>query len=82
MGPPDEVDVGSLLGGDVRRARSGAGSVEITVGSSRKGAFFATEANFDENSPYVRCSDFFSIRPSAAASQKAVVPPPLDRTTS
>ena len=39
------------------------------------------EANLALNSPNVRCSDRSSIRPKAAASQKAVEPP-LPRTTS
>ena len=57
------------------------GSELTTTGSARNGAPFATEANFAENSPKVRCSERSRISPTAAASQKAVVPP-LPRTTS
>ncbi|SLI21922.1 Uncharacterised protein [Mycobacteroides abscessus subsp. abscessus] len=41
----------------------------------------ATAANLLENSPLVRCSERSRIRPNAAASQNAVVPP-LPSTTS
>lgn len=57
------------------------GSEEITDGSSSHGASFAALANFEENSPKVRCCDFRSMRPAVAMSQKAVEPP-LPRITS
>ena len=47
----------------------------MTSGSPRWGAAAAAAANFDENSPKVRCWLFASIRPKVAASQKQVVPP-------
>ena len=56
-------------------AGASPGSLDTTVGSSSQGAFFAAEANFEENSPKLKCPDFFSIRPNVAASQKAVAPP-------
>ena len=39
------------------------GSDLITVGSPRKGASFAADANLDENSPKTKCCDLFSIKP-------------------
>ncbi len=50
-------------------------------GSLRYGADFTHAANFEENSPKLRCWLCSSTRPNAAASQKQVVPP-LPRTTS
>jgi len=50
-------------------------------GSSRWGAAAEAAANFDENSPKLRCWLLVSMRPNVAASQKQVVPP-LPRTTS
>ena len=57
------------------------GSLDTTIGSPMNGLFFATDANLDENSPYVKCCERSRIRPKAAASQNAVEPP-LPRTTS
>lgn len=53
----------------------------MTEGSASQGAFFATVANFEENSPKCRCCDFSRISPKDAMSQNAVVPP-LPSTTS
>ena len=53
----------------------------MTSGSPRWGAAAAAVANFDENSPKLRCWLRCSMRPKVAASQKQVVPP-LPRTTS
>ncbi len=53
----------------------------ITWGSLRCGAALAQEANFEENSPKLRCWLCSSMSPNVAASQKQVVPP-LPRTTS
>ena len=50
-------------------------------GSLRCGAAFTHAANFEENSPKLRCWLCSSTRPKVAASQKHVVPP-LPRTTS
>ncbi len=55
-------------------------SEPMTSGSSRWGASAAAAANFDENSPKVRCWLLRSMRPKVAASQKLVVPP-LPRAT-
>jgi hypothetical protein len=52
-----------------------------TIGSARNGAPLATLANLLENSPKLRCSDFSRMRPAAAASQNAVVPPLPSATT-
>ena len=57
------------------------GSEEMTVGSASQGASLAAFANFELNSPNVRCCDLFSIRPCVAMSQNAVEPP-LPRITS
>lgn len=57
------------------------GSLLITVGSASQGASFAALANFELNSPKVRCCDLFSMSPAVATSQNAV-DPPLPRTTS
>ena len=51
------------------------------TGSPTNGFLLTVEANFELNSPYVRCSDRVSMRPNAAASQNAVEPP-LPRMTS
>ena len=67
--PVSPLGTGWVPGGDA-----------ITVGSSSHGAAVAALANFDENSPNDRCCDFCRIRPNAAISQNAVVPP-LPRTT-
>ncbi len=56
-------------------------SALMTIGSPTNGLAATAEANFALNSPKVRCSDFLSIRPNAAASQNAVAPP-LPRITS
>ncbi len=61
--------------------KSEPGSAFTTVGSARNGAAAATEANFAENSPNVRCCDRRSIRQNVAMSQNAVAPP-LPSTTS
>ena len=55
-------------------------SEAMISGSSRWGASFAAAANFDENSPKLRCWLLRSMRPKVAASQKQVVPP-LPRAT-
>ncbi len=52
----------------------------ITDGSPSQGAFLATVANFEENSPKDRCCDRSRMSPKEAMSQKAVVPP-LPSTT-
>ena len=52
----------------------------MTDGSLSQGARAVTAANFDENSPNDRCCDRSWIRPNAAASQNAEVPP-LPRAT-
>jgi hypothetical protein len=52
----------------------------MTVGASSHGASLAALANFEENSPNVRCWLFFSISPCVAMSQNAVAPP-LPSTT-
>lgn len=57
------------------------GSEAITVGSASQGASLAALANFELNSPKLRCCDLFSIRPWVAMSQNAVEPP-LPRITS
>lgn len=57
------------------------GSEETTVGSASHGASLAAFANFEENSPNVRCCDLLSISPCVATSQNAVEPP-FPRTTS
>src|SRR6267154_175974 len=57
------------------------GSALTMMGSPTNGFLATHEANFELNSPYVRCSERLSIRPNAAASQNAVEPP-LPRTTS
>lgn len=57
------------------------GAEAITVGSASHGASLAAFANFDENSPKLRCWDFVSMSPCVAMSQKAVEPP-LPRITS
>ena len=46
-----------------------------TVGADSHGARPATAANLAENSPKLRCCECHRIRPNAAASQNAVVPP-------
>ena len=51
------------------------GAVDSTSGSSRNGAAAAACANFDENSPNVRCWLRCSIRPNVAMSQNTVDPP-------
>jgi hypothetical protein len=51
------------------------------IGSPTNGFLATHEANFELNSPYVRCSERSSISPNAAASQNAVEPP-LPSTTS
>ncbi len=51
------------------------GGASMTWGSSRNGAALAAVANFDENSPKLRCWLFFSMSPNVAASQNNVVPP-------
>ena len=56
-------------------------SEAMISGSSRWGASAAAAANFDENSPKLRCWLLRSMRPKVAASQKQVVPP-LPRATS
>ncbi len=56
------------------------GSDLMTDGSASQGAAVVTLANLDENSPKLRCWDRCVIRPNAATSQKAVVPP-LPSTT-
>ena len=56
-------------------------SDSMTWGSFRCGAALAQAANFEENSPKLRCWLCSSISPNVAASQKQVVPP-LPRTTS
>jgi hypothetical protein len=56
-------------------------SALITTGSPTNGFLATAEANFELNSPYVRCSDRLSMSPKAAASQNAVEPP-LPRMTS
>ena len=53
----------------------------ITWGSLRCGAALAQAANFEENSPKLRCWLCAAISPNVAASQKQVVPP-LPSTTS
>lgn len=85
MATPVEV---SLWAQPIRSAEGSAtgsgalpGSAETTTGSPMNGLFLATEANFELNSPLVRCSERSRIRPKAAASQNAVVPP-LPSTTS
>src|SRR5947207_8921326 len=57
------------------------GSDSMTSGSSSHGAAVAHAANFDENSPKLRCWLRRSISPKHAASQNTVVPP-LPSTTS
>jgi len=85
MATPVEVSLCAqpMRSTDGSEVGSGAlpGSALTTIGSPMNGLFLATEANFELNSPLVRCSDFSRIRPNAAASQNAVVPP-LPRTTS
>ena len=66
--PGHRVGVGADLGGD------DLGFVEV-------GGLAAAAANFDENSPKLRCWLLRSMRPKVAASQKQVVPP-LPSTTS
>ncbi len=56
-------------------------SDSITWGSLRCGAALTQDANFEENSPKLRCWLCSSISPKVAASQKQVVPP-LPSTTS
>ena len=51
------------------------GSLFTTTGSPRNGAAADAEANFDENSPKLRCWLRLSMRPKVAMSQKTVVPP-------
>ena len=50
-------------------------------GSSNQGACLEALANFEENSPKLKCADLLLIRPNVAASQKAVAPP-KDKTIS
>src|ERR1700760_4085759 len=57
------------------------GSAFSTTGSPTNGFLTTQEANFELNSPYVRCNDRLSINPNAAESQNAVEPP-LPRMTS
>ena len=57
------------------------GSLVTIDGSASHGAAFAAAANFEENSPNVRCWLFSRIRPWVATSQNAVAPP-LPKTTS
>ena len=64
-----------------RGVGSEPGSLLITLGSARKGASVAAFANFEENSPKLRCWLFSRIRPKVAMSQKHVAPP-LPSTTS
>jgi len=56
-------------------------SDSMTWGSFRCGAALAQAANFEENSPKLRCWLCSWMRPNVAASQKQVVPP-LPSTTS
>jgi hypothetical protein len=70
VGEGVHVDTGL---GDGARGRAGLG--EITIGSPRCGAAEAASANFDENSPKVRCWLRSSMSPKVAASQNTVVPP-------
>ena len=72
------VDVDARLGPGVGCE---PGSLVRTVGSASHGASAAALANFEENSPKVRCWLFSRISPSVAMSQNAVAPP-LPRTTS
>src|SRR5699024_12363116 len=44
-------------------------------GSSNQGACLEALANFEENSPKLKCADLRLIRPNVAASQKRVAPP-------
>src|SRR5699024_7203949 len=44
-------------------------------GSSSQGACLEALANFEENSPKLRCADFLLMSPNVAASQNAVAPP-------
>ena len=73
------VGVDALLG--LRRRAASPGSLVITDGSARNGAAAAALANFEENSPKLRCWLFSRIRPKVAMSQNAVAPP-LPSTTS
>lgn len=57
------------------------GSALVTSESLRNGAVCVTFANFEENSPLVKCCAVSRTRPNDAASQNAVVPP-LPSTTS
>ena len=76
MGQGVEVDVrvGHRVGVGAHRGVDDLGVLE--VGGGRGAA-----ANFEENSPKLRCWLCSSISPKVAASQKQVVPP-LPRTTS
>ena len=56
------------------------GSEVMMLGSASHGAAFVTLANLDENSPKLACCALAEIRPNAADSQNAVVPP-LPSTT-
>ena len=53
----------------------------MTSGASRNGAAPAAAANFEENSPKVRCWLRRSMSPNVATSQKTVVPPFPSRTS-
>ncbi len=72
--------VGVDAGLGLRRQGAFPSLMSRTDGSASQGAAAVTLANFEENSPKLRCWERPAIRPKAATSQKAVVPP-LPRTT-